>query len=159
MRQSQAAPERRRLERQLDQVKRGDQRKRIEKEISFPHINFRMTGRLWFHPVSLTPPQPEAGRTFDSTIRAHREHGRQTLSGAVCVSNPDRSGRVNQNRTGTRPLRSGCSCKPFSKVFPRGKEMFCMAKKRRAPSFPKAPFIVSMAISRILSAPNEFRAG
>ena len=25
-------------------------------------------------------------------------------------------------------------------------------RKRRAPSFPKAPFIVSMAISRILSA-------
>jgi hypothetical protein len=28
---------------------------------------------------------------------------------------------------------------------------FSQAKKRRAPSFPKAPFIVSMAISRILS--------
>ena len=33
----------------------------------------------------------------------------------------------------------------------------CGLKKRRAPSFPKAPSIVSMAISRILSGPESVR--
>jgi hypothetical protein len=39
----------------------------------------------------------------------------------------------------------------FCKSFYEGKRGCCLAKRRRAPSFPKAPFIFSMAISRILS--------
>jgi hypothetical protein len=39
----------------------------------------------------------------------------------------------------------------FLKVFYEGENDFTQDEKRRAPSFPKAPFIVSMAISRILS--------
>jgi hypothetical protein len=36
-------------------------------------------------------------------------------------------------------------------LFYEGTRVVCLAISRRAPSFPKAPFIVSMAISRILS--------
>ena len=39
----------------------------------------------------------------------------------------------------------------FLKVLLRGENDFTQDEKRRAPSFSKAPFIVSMAISRILS--------
>ena len=48
-------------------------------------------------------------------------------------------------------------CPRSAKSFYERKRGCCLAKRRRAPSFPKAPFIFSMAISRILSA--NFSAG
>lgn len=52
---------------------------------------------------------------------------------------------------------SECLKMMFLDVSLREKRSSFSRKKRRAPSFPKAPFIISMAISRILSGPERFR--